>query len=52
MCKVSQKDSEPEEKPKETCEHRNAYVRREGMTSIIGTVICPDCGHEREWNAY
>lgn len=34
------------------CEHKNSYVRREGMTGTIGTVICPDCGYEREWNAY
>jgi hypothetical protein len=34
------------------CKHSNTFVRREGMTGMLGTVICRDCGYEREWNAY
>jgi hypothetical protein len=36
----------------EKCDHRNAEVMREGMTKLVGVVICPDCGLRREWNAY
>jgi hypothetical protein len=32
------------------CEHENCNVRLDGLT--IGTVICSDCGYEREWDAY
>ena len=34
------------------CEHSNTILKREGTTGILGRVICKDCGHEREWNAY
>lgn len=36
----------------EECTHPDAYVQREGMTGMCGTVICPACGFERDWNAY
>jgi hypothetical protein len=32
------------------CDHENCHVRLDGLT--IGTVICSDCGYEREWDAY
>ena len=32
------------------CEHRNETLIRESTTT--GRVICRDCGHEREWDAY
>lgn len=34
------------------CQHKNTRLVKEGMTGMLGTVICTDCGHEREWNAY
>ena len=34
------------------CDHKNASVDREGSTGMVGVVRCPDCGHEREWEAY
>ena len=37
---------------REKCEHKNSFVRHEGITGMLGTVICLDCGYEREWNAY
>jgi hypothetical protein len=37
---------------KKECKHEKSYVRREGITSMLGTVICPDCGYERDWDAY
>jgi hypothetical protein len=43
------KSTEPK---KEECKHLNSYVVKEGMLGILGTVKCPDCGYEREWDAY
>lgn len=43
------KKEQPKKKP---CKHPNSYVRTEGMTGMCGRVVCPDCGYEREWNAY
>lgn len=34
------------------CKHPKQYVSREGVTGTLGTVYCPDCGHERSWEAY
>lgn len=34
------------------CEHGNTVLKREGMTGMLGKVMCRDCGYEREWNAY
>jgi len=34
------------------CEHKNTYVRQEGMTGTLGTVVCLDCKYERDWDAY
>lgn len=35
-----------------SCRHTNTRLIREGMTGMLGTVICLDCGYEREWSAY
>ena len=32
------------------CEHKNTTLRKEGF--FVGTVICHDCGYERDWGAY
>lgn len=34
------------------CKHPDSYIEHEGMTGTLGRVICPTCGHEREWDAY
>lgn len=34
------------------CKHKATQVRREGMSGTLGTVVCLDCGYERDWDAY
>ena len=34
------------------CNHKNAEMIPEGTTGMLGRVVCPDCGHSREWEAY
>ena len=34
------------------CPHKNEVLIREGMTGMLGTVVCKDCGQERDWDAY
>lgn len=32
------------------CTHPYAYVKSKGIPDVV--VICPDCGHTRNWGAY
>lgn len=34
------------------CKHRNSRVIRDGISGMTGTVVCSDCGMERDWSAY
>ena len=49
------KEATPEELKAELrkkCEHKRTTTRRDGILYLWGTVICLDCGYERDWNAY
>lgn len=37
---------------KKYCEHKNERVEKSGITGTLGTVICNDCGNQRDYNAY
>lgn len=37
-------------KTRTRCRHLNEILMRE--TQELGTVVCLDCGRERDWNAY
>lgn len=45
-------DEELRQELKRRCKHKNTVLIRKGITGMLGTVICKDCGYEREYNAY